>query len=146
MIKTILIIIAVSLLVIFGTYYFLGNNPFTKTVIEMDKIIDSSSSSSSPNNNSEVPQNNNEPFEEVTIKGTLVCLPHKNTDGPQTLECAFGLKNDQNNLYYGLNDPGWKFLIDTPMNTKVTVNGKLRPGNESKYNTVGVIEIINLEK
>lgn len=38
----------------------------------------------------------------VTMSGTYTCLPHKNTDGPQTMECAFGFKAD-NGDYYAVN-------------------------------------------
>lgn len=34
-----------------------------------------------------------------TLSGIQTCLPHKNTDGPQTLECAFGLKTDAGDYY-----------------------------------------------
>ncbi len=60
----------------------------------------------SPNENT--PANTNMPpgpFEPVskraTLSGTFVCLPHKDTTGPQTAECAFGMKADDGN-YYGL--------------------------------------------
>ena len=32
-----------------------------------------------------------EPYQ-ATLEGTYVCLPHRDTSGPQTLECAYGLK------------------------------------------------------
>ncbi|MFM2357679.1 MAG: hypothetical protein RJA61_416 [Candidatus Parcubacteria bacterium] len=38
----------------------------------------------------------------VTLSGTYVCLPHVDTSGPQTEECAFGLKTD-GGLYYAVN-------------------------------------------
>ncbi len=38
----------------------------------------------------------------TTLTGTYVCLPHKDTTGPQTLECALGMKADDGN-YYSLN-------------------------------------------
>jgi hypothetical protein len=86
-----------------------------------------------------------ETAQDITIRGTLECLP-KSGDGPQTMECAFGLK-DENGRFYGLNDPEWKFLIGPAMNTKVTVTGKLKDKNSGdKYNTIGTIEITNLEK
>ncbi|MFA6094842.1 MAG: hypothetical protein WC757_03080 [Candidatus Paceibacterota bacterium] len=34
-----------------------------------------------------------------TLSGTTVCLPHKETAGPQTLECSFGLKTDAGEHY-----------------------------------------------
>ncbi len=35
----------------------------------------------------------------VTLTGTYECLPHLNTDGPQTTECAFGFKTDDGDHY-----------------------------------------------
>jgi hypothetical protein len=37
----------------------------------------------------------------ATLTGEYTCLPHTNTEGPQTLECAFGLKTEEG-LYYAL--------------------------------------------
>ncbi|MBI2030005.1 hypothetical protein HYT05_00090 [Candidatus Kaiserbacteria bacterium] len=39
---------------------------------------------------------------EATISGQYVCLPHVDTTGPQTEECAFGLKTDAGE-YYAVN-------------------------------------------
>jgi hypothetical protein len=39
---------------------------------------------------------------EATLSGTYVCLPHADTTGPQTEECAFGLKTDDG-VYYAVN-------------------------------------------
>ncbi len=38
----------------------------------------------------------------VTLSGIYVCLPHIDTTGPQTEECAFGLKADDG-AYYAVN-------------------------------------------
>jgi hypothetical protein len=38
----------------------------------------------------------------VTLSGVYVCLPHKDTTGPQTEECAFGIKTDDGD-YYAVN-------------------------------------------
>ncbi len=37
----------------------------------------------------------------ITIQGSFLCLPHRDTTGPQPLECAFGLKT-ADNTYYAL--------------------------------------------
>lgn len=34
-----------------------------------------------------------------TLTGEYVCLPHRDTKGPQTLECALGMKTDSNEYY-----------------------------------------------
>lgn len=82
---------------------------------------------------------------EVTIIGTTICLPHKNSNGPQTLECALGIQADNGNNY-GLTDPGWKFLIGTGNGFKVKITGRLTKSQADKYDSAGVIEISNLEK
>jgi hypothetical protein len=40
--------------------------------------------------------------EDVTLSGTFKCLPHKDTTGPQTEECAFGFTTDDG-INYALN-------------------------------------------
>lgn len=36
----------------------------------------------------------------ITLEGEYVCLPHADTEGPQTMECAFGIRTDT--AYYAL--------------------------------------------
>lgn len=81
----------------------------------------------------------------MTISGTTICLPHKNTTGPQTLECALGLEGDDGNNY-GLNDPGWKYLMGTGNGVKVKIIGKLLKREDLKYDSVGVLTIESLSK
>ena len=38
-------------------------------------------------------------YTKSTVQGEYVCLPHKDTEGPQTLECAFGIKADDGTHY-----------------------------------------------
>lgn len=38
----------------------------------------------------------------VTLSGTFMCLPHRDTTGPQTEECAFGMQTDDGR-YYAVN-------------------------------------------
>lgn len=73
----------------------------------------------------------------VKVSGHVVCLPHRVTNGPQTLECAIGLQDD-NGTYYGLrnmNPP----LYDT--NISIVVDGNLEPDTNSNYNVVGIIDV-----
>lgn len=35
----------------------------------------------------------------TTLSGTAVCLPHRDTTGPQTMECAFGLQTEAGEYY-----------------------------------------------
>lgn len=39
-----------------------------------------------------------EPYQ-ATLEGEYVCLPHKNTEGPQTDECATGLRTEADEYY-----------------------------------------------
>ncbi len=43
--------------------------------------------------------------ETTVLEGEVVCLPHRNTTGPVTLECAYGLKTDDGK-YYALDTTG----------------------------------------
>lgn len=83
--------------------------------------------------------------EEITISGEMICLPHKNTSGPQTLECAFGLKADDGNNY-ALTDPNWKFLTGVGNGTKVEITGKLTKKQDQKYDSAGLVKIESLVK
>lgn len=38
----------------------------------------------------------------ITMQGVYGCLPHKNTTGPQTLECALSITKTQSNMHYAL--------------------------------------------
>lgn len=89
------------------------------------------------------------PEGETTFTGTSTCLPHKDTTGPQTLECAFGLKGDDG-LYYALDTnalaPESVAPAQSTDNT-IVVTGTLVPVNTlnsdqwQKYNIVGIIQV-----
>lgn len=82
----------------------------------------------------------------ITVKGTVVCLPHRKTSGPITLECAIGLEDEQGN-YYGLSDPSpdYERIISIPMNVSVLVTGFIDPTPSEKYRTIGTMEIWDIE-
>ncbi len=83
----------------------------------------------------------------ISIKGVVLCLPHKDTSGPQTLECAFGLK-DENGHYYGLkdSDPEYKNVGNLPMNEQVEVTGSFKKETSTTYPTVGTIEVTKITR
>ncbi len=89
-----------------------------------------------------------DPFTGVpkTLRGTVTCLPHKNQEGPQTMECAYGLK-DSTGKYYGLRDqdPGMKHLSKIEMNKEVTLKGLFKAEDNTIYPTVGIFEIESIE-
>lgn len=83
----------------------------------------------------------------VTIRGEVVCLPHKNTSGPQTLECALGLK-DKRGDYYALRDPQQRFVMTLNTGSVVAATGTLveYSGMPDKYDVVGILEVTAMNK
>lgn len=82
----------------------------------------------------------------ISIKGTTLCLPHKDTSGPQTLECAYGLK-DEKGQYYAIRDldPTYKNISSLAMNSEVTLVGNFREETSKIYPIVGAIEISEIK-
>lgn len=78
----------------------------------------------------------------ISINGILLCLPHKNGQGPQTMECAYGLKDSEGN-YYGLQDSDvhYKNITSHSVNTPILVNGSFEPKKVSQYPIIGVITV-----
>ena len=80
---------------------------------------------------------------DVTLRGEIVCLPHRNTEGPQTMECAFGLKTA--NGFYALSSQ--QNVIPPETGKSVEVKGVMVPAQAinsdqwQKYNIVGVVEV-----
>lgn len=91
------------------------------------------------------PENIPAPGVTVSIKGIMVCLPHKNQNGPQTLECAIGLKSDDG-IFYGLSDsdPGYKNVSGAGMGQRVEVSGVFNRQEETKYQSVGIIAVSSI--
>lgn len=84
----------------------------------------------------------------LTVSGQIVCLPHKNTSGPQTLECAMGLKSEDGR-YYGLRYQDQKPLGDTSLSTetRVTVHGTVaKPTDDEKYDVAGNISVDQINR
>ncbi|MET1033077.1 MAG: hypothetical protein ABWX94_01115 [Candidatus Saccharimonadales bacterium] len=83
----------------------------------------------------------------ITRVGRVVCLPHKNSDGPQTLECAMGLKAEDGK-HYALKDedsPAGESLINGVFNKHVEVSGLFNSSNETIYDIAGTITIVKLK-
>lgn len=81
----------------------------------------------------------------ITVSGELVCLPHRDSVGPQTLECAYGLRQTSSGLYYSLSDPAMIFLNRLSANHLITVTGYLTTPGSDKYDTVGMITVSSLD-
>lgn len=75
----------------------------------------------------------------VTYIGTLVCLPHKDTRGPQTLECAYGLRTNDGK-YHGLKDDG-QLVFGLSINDEVQVTGTITENTSSIYNIVDTVQV-----
>ena len=81
----------------------------------------------------------------ITIEGRMVCLPHRDTEGPQTMECAFGLLDDEER-YFALSDtdPEYTNVAGVPMNERVRVEGAFKLHLNSNYQDIGVIEVTRI--
>jgi len=82
----------------------------------------------------------------TTLEGTVVCLTHRNTSGPQTLECAIGFKTNDNK-YYGLHSdsPNVGLTGAAGNNKKFKVTGTLKLEADPKYNSEGVMTVSSFE-
>lgn len=94
------------------------------------------------------PNENAMPFE-ATLEGLYICLPHKNSSGPQTLECALGIKTDEG-IYYALDMSGLMNSgagIKTATGTRIRVAGTLVPiaaissDQWQKYDIQGIMHV-----
>lgn len=80
-----------------------------------------------------------------TLEGTAVCLPHKNTDGPQTLECAIGIKTTAG-VYYGVSgDKENQLGTLTGSDTKVRITGQIEKATDTKYDISELISVKKIE-
>ncbi|MDB5237870.1 MAG: hypothetical protein JWM46_140 [Candidatus Kaiserbacteria bacterium] len=93
------------------------------------------------------------PHQQV-ILGVYTCLPHRDQSGPQTMECALGLKEDTRGEYYSI-DTGlmssntWMGL---PTGSHIRVQGVMVPTDQlnstawQKYDIVGIISATMIEE
>ena len=80
--------------------------------------------------------------EPVSLSGEMICLQHTQSDGPQTLECAYGFRDD-NGISYQLQDttPNYQYLSGTSINRPIRLQGIYRDTGDEKYLQAGTIEI-----
>jgi hypothetical protein len=78
----------------------------------------------------------------TTLSGELACLPKKDSSGPTTLECAIGLRTDDNRYYILKNLPQdyGKYI-----GNRVSINGTLTTDVDSTYDVAGSIEVTSLQ-
>jgi len=81
----------------------------------------------------------------IAVRGTMECLPHRDTSGPQTLECAIGLLDEQGR-HFALRDtdPEYKNISGGYSTDMVIVEGTFDPGEDSKYASIGVIHVTSI--
>lgn len=82
----------------------------------------------------------------MEFEGIVVCLPHKNTDGPHTLECAAGLKTD-NETYYNLTTKEGDVSLAAAAGSdrRVRIHGSLKLSDDTKYQSKGTITVNHYE-
>jgi len=85
------------------------------------------------------------PTEQITVTGEVTCLPHKDTSGPQTLECAIGIRDDK-----GVN---YALYSEDPTQTgsltgkRAQVTGRLQGADpNSKYDTAGTLHVQSIKQ
>jgi hypothetical protein len=86
----------------------------------------------------------------ATLSGTYTCLPHVDTSGPQTMECAFGLKTDDGD-YYAVNfGQSADAMNQFQSGAHITAEGFVVPkealssDNWAKYNMKGIFTITSM--
>lgn len=102
-----------------------NNNNAVPTLIPTQKVVN-------------VPQ-------EQSLEGKVLCLPHKDTNGPQTLECAFGLQTDDGKNYAldagNVNPPPYNTGNRIRANGTITPIEALSSDHWQKYDIVGIFSI-----
>ena len=82
----------------------------------------------------------------ITVEGVWECLPHRDTSGPQTMECAFGVKSDGAGLHYAISTELMSsYPADFPSGAHVHIEGVMVPADQlssdiwQKYPIEGII-------
>ena len=93
----------------------------------------------------------NQTSRDVTIEGTYICLPHKDTTGPQTMECATGIHaTDESN--YALDASGIGYIMGVGTGSEISVSGTLVPiemissDHWQTYDIKGIIQVASYKK
>ena len=139
--NSIIISILAALILICGAIYYNYNKNFAEN--PQNPYLSGTVSEKGPY--SQIPQRK-------TVEGVTECLPHRNTSGPQTLECAFGIKETGTNYHYAvnLNLLAQQYSFETGVN--ISVEGVFVPIEQistnmwQKYNIVGIISVTSLQK
>ncbi len=87
----------------------------------------------------------------TTIVGTWECLPHKDSTGPQTMECAFGIAEEKSGAHYAIDTRLMaQYPVDYPTGTRLRVSGTITPveylSSIQKYDIKGIISATEITK
>lgn len=92
-----------------------------------------------------------EPYE-ATLTGKYVCLPHRDQSGPQTLECALGLRTESGE-YYALDLNALSpETLNLATGSHFTATGTVTPIEQlssnhwQKYQVIGILTVESVEK
>jgi len=82
----------------------------------------------------------------ITVTGTFTCVPHRDQTGPQTLECAMGMKSG--GTHYMLVDTSGDYSLLSSAGTgdEVSVTGKFTEKHDEVYDSEGVIAVTAIKK
>ncbi len=90
---------------------------------------------------------------QATFSGTSTCLPHKDSDGPHTMECAFGLKTDEGPfIALDLSVLQTEAGTDLQDGSHMTVHGLFTPADKMSedrltiYDIIGVLRVTSVVK
>ena len=89
----------------------------------------------------------------TTLTGEYVCLPHRNTKGPITLECALGIKTG-GGVHYALDTSsiGFEEIGSIPTGSKIRITGNIVSIEEissdqwKKYDIKGIMKVISMAR
>ncbi len=92
------------------------------------------------------------PPQTVVLSGTYECLPHRDTSGPTTMECAFGFKTDDG-VHYAVNFGASASAMEQFNNkAHITAEGfviakaDLEPASQwDKYDMAGMFTVISVQ-
>jgi hypothetical protein len=86
----------------------------------------------------------------ITLSGTYECLPHANPDGPQTMECAFGLVSDSGDHYAVNFGASADAMQQFQAGSHITAEGDFVPKEAlnsdqwNKYNMKGIFTVTKM--
>lgn len=84
--------------------------------------------------------------EKVTVEAEGTCLPHQDADGPQTMECAMGIKTDDG-TYYAIKDETNDYALVSKIQTgkRSRISGTLVKEESETYQSKGTLTVTAVE-